>query len=1084
LFDAPTIEQLAAAIGSQVASGSTPAAEPIVHRADTAQDHAPLSLMQRRLWALERMHPGRVTYNAPSAHRLRGPMDEHAFDMAFQALIQRQPSMRTAIRDMGADVMQVVQPQLTYPLFPAEDLSRLPVDEREERLMGRLRELTDTPFDLATAPLFSARMFKLGEGDYAMFFMPHHIIWDGWSFDIFYNELSALYRAFAAGQPSPLAALPVTYGDFAEWHAHWLDSPAFQTQLSFWRDRLAQVGDVRALPTDYPRRPGMSGLGRTEWIHVSREHTDAMHDVARQADATLNMTLLALYFAMLSSSAGQRDLVVGTPVRARNQTEVESVMGYFNNLLPLHVHVDPGLSFLEFVRHVKRTAIDAFGSPDVPLEYLQRELKVGHGAGATLYQALFSFQDARQRAVDWGGLEHEQILLFQSGATEDLGMWFLEGKRGMVGGVTYNADLLQAGTARLMRERYLDMMHVVSQNPSIAVGQLTAASAPERERMRTWNAGCGGSPLPADLFAMVDAQAAQTPDSTAVRHGLRKHTYAQLIGEATRMATLLRERGAVNGSVVGLCVEPGFDRIAGALAIGLTGGTALLLDRADPAARLRDIVTDGRMTVLIGDAALEATLDWPRACALWLDADHAELESTIGDASTFENRVCAEAAAIAFHVPGPDGRAHGASLSHAAIASMVHGLADALAIDAGQCLGGDAMPADPMSVIEPLMALCCGATWEVQEPHGLARGELADLDCFIASPETWNALFEHGWAGDGQLRAAMLGGTPTQETATRIADATAGLWTLFGDAMTAPAATCGRVERAADALHAGRPIGSNELWVLDSDGEPCPIGATGDIAIAGGALSQRFGTRATAEHSPGDERLLRTGYRGRWLADGQVQVLDREDRRIRRQGLDVEPAAVEAVLRAQTGIVRALAVPHTNRLGEQRIDAYAVGAPGFQPDAESLRAALAAELPAWGMPAHLMLLDAMPLLPTGEPDIEALPLPEEHATMRQAEAPANEPTTESERLLASVWHELLGTTRIRTSDNFFDVGGPSLLAVDMAQRVQKMTGIQMNLLDIANGTLGTLAADLAVATPAAPPPAKRNGFLGKLFGRG
>ncbi len=361
------------------------------------QDHAPLSLMQRRLWALERMHPGRVTYNAPSAHRLRGTLDEHAFDMAFQALIQRQPIMRTAFRDIGKDIAQVVEPRLEYPLFPAEDLRHLPPEERETRLMQRLQELTDTPFDLGAAPLFSARMFRLADDEHALFFMPHHIIWDGWSFDILYNELSALYRAFAAGEPSPLAPLPVTYGDYAEWHAQWLESPAFQGQLGFWRERLAQMGDIRALPTDHPRRPGMSGLGRTEWIRVSREDTDAMHEVARQADATLNMTLLALYFAMLSSSAGQHDLVVGTPVRGRNQTEVESVMGYFNNLLPLHVSVDPALSFLEFVRHVKRTAIEAFGHPDVPLEYLQRELKVGHGAGATLYQALFSFQDARQR---------------------------------------------------------------------------------------------------------------------------------------------------------------------------------------------------------------------------------------------------------------------------------------------------------------------------------------------------------------------------------------------------------------------------------------------------------------------------------------------------------------------------------------------------------------------------------------------------------------------------------------------------------------------------------------------------------------
>jgi acyl carrier protein len=470
LFDAPTIAELAAAIGKQVASGTAPATQPILPR--TTQDRAPLSLMQKRLWSLEELQPGRVTYNAPSAHRLRGHLDEAAFEHALQALMQHQPIMRTSFRRNGEDIEQVVETQIDMPLFPAEDLSTLPADEREAALMQRLQVLTDTPFDLTRAPLFSARMFRLAEDDHAFFFMPHHIIWDGWSFDILYAELSQLYRAFARGEPSPLSPLPVSYGDFAAWHTQWLDGPQFKSQLSFWRERLAQTPEARALPTDHPRRPGMSGLGRTEWIRVTKESTEAMHEVARVADATLNMTLLALYYVLLCGVAGQRDLVVGTPVRGRNQTEVESVMGYFNNLLPLHMTVDPTLSFIDFVRHVKRVAIESFGHPDVPLEYLQRELKIGHGNGAVLYQALFSFQDARGRIVDWGGLQHEQILLFQSGATEDLGLWFLESTKGMVGGVTYNADILEADTARQLRERYLTMLARVSEDPHQPIAAL------------------------------------------------------------------------------------------------------------------------------------------------------------------------------------------------------------------------------------------------------------------------------------------------------------------------------------------------------------------------------------------------------------------------------------------------------------------------------------------------------------------------------------------------------------------------------------------------------------------------------------
>jgi amino acid adenylation domain-containing protein len=470
LFDAPTIATLAAAIGRQQASDSSPAAPSITARA--GQDHAPLSLMQQRLWSLEEMQPGRVTYHAPSAHRLRGPLDETAFERALLALMQRQPIMRTAFRRNAGQVEQWVEPDVAMALFPAEDLSALPAEQRETVLMQRLQTLTDTPFELTRAPLFSARMFRLAAQEHVFFFMPHHLIWDGWSFDIFYAEIAQLYQAFVQGQPSPLPPLAVSYGDFAVWHNQWLQGPQLQDQLAFWRERLARMPLASALPTDHPRPPGMSGSGRTEWIRVSPTDTAALHELARKADATVNMVLLALYYVLLGNVAGQRALVVGTPVRGRNQVEVESVMGYFNNLLPLHLVLDPAQPFVQLVRAVKQTSLECFGHPDVPLEYLQRELKIGHGNGAVLYQALFSFQDARQRVVDWGGLQQEHIPLFQSAATQDLGLWFLETAQGMVGGVTYNADILLADTACQLRDRYLSLLARAAAAPELTVTAL------------------------------------------------------------------------------------------------------------------------------------------------------------------------------------------------------------------------------------------------------------------------------------------------------------------------------------------------------------------------------------------------------------------------------------------------------------------------------------------------------------------------------------------------------------------------------------------------------------------------------------
>ncbi|HEY2616408.1 MAG TPA: amino acid adenylation domain-containing protein [Acetobacteraceae bacterium] len=1091
LFDAPTIESLAAAIDSQLASGATTTVAPILRRPE--QDRAPLSLMQRRLWALEELQPGRVTYNAPSAHRLRGRLDEAAFERALQELTQRQPIMRTAFRHSGPDLEQIVEAHVDTRLFPAEDLSALPHDERDRVLMQRLQTLTDTPFELTRAPLFSARMFRLGEDDHVFFFMPHHIIWDGWSFDILYAELSQLYRAFAEGSPSPLAPLPVSYGDFAAWHAQWLDSEPFQSQLAYWRERLTRVEETRALPTDHARRPGMSGVGRTEWIRVPREATDAMHGVARQADATLNMTLLALYYVLLSGMTGEQHLVIGTPVRGRNQTEVESVMGYFNNLLPLHVTVDPSLSFLDFVRKVRSTAIESFGYPDVPLEYLQRELRSGHGNGAVMYQALFSFQDARQRIVDWGGLSHEQILLFQSGATEDLGLWFLENNQGMLGGVTYNADILQGDTARLLRDRYLALMARVSEDPAQSIDSLNAISAAELEQLQQWNTAPASPSVADNVVALFEAQVDRTPDQTAVHAGSWGTPYAELEQRANRIAACLRQRGIGAGITVGLCVEPGLNRVASMLGILKAGGSCVLLDPTEPVARLHDIIIDAEVDLLVGEASLEATLGWPRMKALWLDADTSEIITASGERNEAAG-LSPDAVAFALYGRGSTGQPQGTAITHGALARLLNGLKDALGMKAGDRVLGTAPSVTGLSIIERLLPLCHGATFVLGSPHdaidGAALGELmqdSSADVMFATSTTWQSLLATGWPGNPQLKAVCFGDVPSPELVTTLVTRCAGLWTLFGTDDGALVASAGAVKCASDSVHSGRPLAGAQVWVLDHQQRPCPIGAIGDIVLGGDVLSQPFGCRSKAANTgfismpQAPSPLVRTGFRGRWLADGHLQAMGRLDRRLLVDGWDVEPTAIEARLLAFAGVAQAIAVTRSDASGGPQIDAYVVAAANITLDRDRLRIALGNTLPGYAMPRHLHILDALPLTARGDVDTSALPLPDHHSD--DLATLAIQPKTPDEQRLAALWCELLHLTQVHTSDNFFDIGGHSLLAVEMAARVQRETGVRLNLLDIANGSLGTLAAELGDA-PAHPEKSAPLGQrLRNLFGR-
>ncbi|RDS83647.1 amino acid adenylation domain-containing protein [Dyella monticola] len=1097
LFDAPTIAELAAAIHAQVVSGATPAAQPITRRAD--QSRAPLSLMQSRLWSLEELQPGRVTYNAPSAHRLRGHLDEAAFQLALRALIQRQPILRTAFRRDGQAVEQIVASDIDVPLFPAEDLSGVPETEREAALMRRLQAITDTPFDLTQAPLFSARMFRLGDDDHVFFFMPHHIIWDGWSFDILYAELSSLYRAFVEGAPSPLAPLPVSYGDFAAWHTQWLEGPQFQTQLAYWRERLAQMADIRALPTDQPRRPGMSGIGRTEWIRVPKEATDAMHDVARAADATLNMTLLALYYVLLSGMAGENDLVVGTPVRARNQTEVESVMGYFNNLLPLHITVDTTLPFIDFVRYVKRAAIESFGHPDVPLEYLQRELRVGAGSGAVLYQALFSFQDARQRIVDWGGLAHEQILLFQSGATEDLGLWFLESNKGMVGGVTYNADILHAETARLLRDRYLTMMARVSVDPQQRVGSLTAIGDGELAQEQAWNATSMTVELPSSVAAMFERQADRVPEKTVLTFGSWGTRYIEIEQRANRIACCLRTRGASVGTVIGLSAEPGINRFAGMLGILKTGSVCVLLDPTDPVARLKEIIADAGISLLVGESALENPLQWPRAQAVWFDADTVEIIGAASDRDAFALEGVDDNVAIVVYVPDADGRPSGAAFTHRAIANACQGLHDSLALSPDDRILATAPPATSEAIIETLLPMAFGAELILASQREAHDGEALikltqnhQASAMFAAPEAWQSMVTADWTGRAQMKVVCTGNLPTPDLAQKLAERSAGLWNVSGSADSSLTVSCGRIERPAESLHSGRPLGNTAVWILDGQQHPCPIGAIGEIHVGGVSLSQPFGTRATA-HDRGavtasvvstDRRLQRTHRRGRWLLSGNIQEMGRTDRRECIHGREVDPATIESELLSQPGVARAVAVARMNQAGSARMDAYVVAAPGHGLDANRLIAALAAALPAHEVPQRLMFVDALPLMANGEVDMAALPLPAESSGDDGIDDSATQPKTANEQLLATLWKELLGVARVRTSDNFFDIGGHSLMAVDMAARVQRQTGMALNLLDIANGTLGTLAAGLSESVVKEPPRPKIGARLRHLFGRG
>jgi len=474
LFESPTTESLSRAIKKIQTGRNVAIRTPIAHRPNRRS--APLTPSQERIRFIEELHPGRPVYNTPSAHRLSGPLDIEKFTAALREIVRRQSALRTRIGFDGPTGLpvQLIEDIIDVQL-PVIDLRTLPEDQREDEVRDRMQELADRPIDIHRAPLFHTTLYQIADGDHAFVFVAHHLIWDGWSFDILHNELATIYAALLRGEPHGLPELPVSLGDFAEWYAQWTLQSSYREQLDFWKARFAIAPKPRSPQTDMPRRAGMSGLGGSQWLSLEQPLTERLRDVARDRGVTLNMLTFGIYVMMMSRVIGSDAVIIATPVRGREAPETERVMGFFNNVLPLAMQVDMALSFPEFMQYVKSELLSVMNHQEVMFEQLVAEPEfTGRIKGAGLYQAMYSFQDVRERPTRLGPLHDHQIHLLQRGATDDLGLWLLDTPKGLEGALVYNADIYQRETGVQLRERYLELLVNVADAPQATLQTLTS----------------------------------------------------------------------------------------------------------------------------------------------------------------------------------------------------------------------------------------------------------------------------------------------------------------------------------------------------------------------------------------------------------------------------------------------------------------------------------------------------------------------------------------------------------------------------------------------------------------------------------
>ncbi|MBU8898145.1 amino acid adenylation domain-containing protein [Corallococcus sp. M34] len=1040
------------------------------------------SFAQERLWFLSRLDAGGFSYNIAFFARLVGPLDADALEQALRALWLRHESLRTTFGEEGGQPVQRVAP-VPDTVLVTETLSEY---ASPEALRERAEQEAQRPFDLERGPVFRATLVKLAPDAHALLLAQHHIVGDAWSLGVLARELAALYGALTQGAEPRLAPLPVQYADFARWQRDWLEAGARDEQLSWWIQRLAGVSPVLALPTDRRRPPVQTFRGASFRTHLPAGLTEALQRCARAEGVTLFMTLLAAYQVLLARYSGQEDIIVGSPISGRVRRELEGLIGFFVNTLPLHTRVAPQDTFHTLLGRVREHCLGAFANQDVPFEHIVDAVQPTRDLSRTpLFQAMLTLQLGFPE-LTLPGLASEELDFEPGFAKFDLTLFMRETPQGLVNFWEYNTALFDEDTVRRMAANHVRLLEAVVAHPEARLGTLPLLSDAERHRLLVeWASRRDDSFAPDLIHHWVQAQVLRTPHAEAVTDGTHTLTYAQLDARANQLAWHLRALGVPPLGTVGLCLErASLDMPVAVLATMKAGAAFLPLDPNLPGERLALMLEDTGAPVVLAHAgparALPATLQ-----ARVVRLERAAEELATRPARTPSVDISPEAPCYFVYTSGSTGRPKGIVMSHRAVGNMLGWLLQRAVNPTATTLQFASLNFD-VSFQEMFGTWCLGgrvllvSTETRRDPtallHHLLRHGVERLFLpFVALQSLADAALSEERLPP--LNEVITAGEQLQVTPALVSlfERLPGcvLENQYGPS-EAHVVTAWRARGAPSTWPSlppiGEPIPNLQVLVLDDHGQLSPIGVPGEVHVGGASLAHGYHGRPdlTADRfvpsrfgtTPG-ARLYRTGDQARWLADGTLEFLGRRDGQVKLRGFRIELGEVEAVLRAQPGVKDAIVVVREDSPGARRLVGYVV-LPASAWEPESLRAALARRLPEYMLPSALVRLDVLPLMPTGKVDRKGLPVP---ALSQSLGGTHVAPRTELEQRLTQVWEEVLGTRPIGVTDSFFALGGHSLSALRLLSRIRGLTGRALPVATLfEHPTVETLAAHLRHAS--------------------
>jgi len=1057
LFESPTCASLAAQIEStRFATSNVPPIEVI-----SREEKLPLSFAQQRLWFLDQLEGKSATYNIPMALRLTGSLYLTALEKSLTEIVQRHESLRTCFPMVDGSPVQVINPALHIPLV-VRDLQHLPGKEKTTVTQRLVSEEAQRPFDLANGSLLRTTLWKLGEEEHVLLLNMHHIISDDWSIGIFFNELSKLYKAFSQGKPSPLPALPIQYADFAHWQRQWLSGEVLEKQLNYWKQQIAGAPPLLELPTDWPRPPVQRFRGATEPLQITPELTEQLKTLSQQTGTTLFMTLLSAFATLLSRYSGQTDIVIGSPIANRTHSQIESLIGFFVNTLVLRLCLSGNLRFDELLRRVRRVALDAYAHQDIPFEQVVEELQPERNLSySPLIQVMFVLQNAPTDALQLSELTITPIVLENVTAKFDITLFMEETTQRLKGTLEYNTDLFEKATITRMVGHFQTLLEGIVKKPQQSIAELPLLTEIEYRQLMAWNDTATDYPKDKCIHQLFEAQVETTPDAVALVFEAQQLNYRDLNSKANQVAHYLQTLGVKPEVLVAICIERSLEMVIGLLGILKAGGAYLPLDPAYPRARLAFMLEDAQVPVLLTKEKLVENLPDHQAQVVCLDT----FSTTLSQISTDNPVSDVKSANLAYvmYTSGSTGQPKGISVIHRGVVRLVKET-NYVNLTADEVFLQLAPISFDASTFEIWGSMLNGAKLIVMPPHTPSLENLGRIIEQYQVTTLWLTASLFHLMVDERLKdlkpvhQLLAGGEVLSVPHVRKALQELKQCQLingYGPTENTTFTCCCSIteSKIATSVPIGRPIANSQVYLLDAHLQPVPVGVPGELHIGGAGLARGYLNRPdlTAEkfipnpfsYNP-DSRLYKTGDLARYLPDGNIEYLGRLDHQVKIRGFRIELGEIEVVLTQHPIVRECVVIVHIEASHDKRLVAYLVPKLGQLIDNIELRDFLTDRLPDYMIPSAFVQMETMPLTPNGKIDRRALPVPEQVSQEQTFVAPRNT----LEQQLTKIWEKVLKIQPIGVHDNFFDLGGNSMLAMTLLSRIEKHLGKSLSLVTL------------------------------------